>query len=352
MRIILDGMGGDNAPGEIVKGAAIVSKQVEHEICIIGDEEQLKKELSLNDHEPKRISIVHTSELVTNEDKPLKAIRQKKDSSLVKGLMMVKNGEGDMFLSAGNSGALMMGALLLYGRIGKVERPALGSPYPFLKRGGLGLIVDAGANSDVHRPSCLLYFAVMGSIYAEKVLGIDNPKVGLVNMGTEPNKGSLTLKEAYRLLSLAKEQKGLNFIGNIEGRDIPLAIADVFVCDGLTGNVILKVTEGMAISILGLMKKYFTSGTKAKLGALMLKPKLNEMKTSFDYNVYGGAPILGVKAPVLKIHGSSSYVAVVNGILKGIPYVERDVIGEIERTVSEMDDILAQVNTGPAETEE
>jgi len=339
MRIILDGMGGDNAPGEIVKGAAIASKLVNHEICILGDEEQIKRALSENDHEPKNITVVHTSEIVTNEDKPVKAIRHKKDSSLVKGLMLVKRGEGDMFLSAGNSGALMTGALLLLGRIGRIERPALGAPYPFVCKKTVGMLIDAGANPEV-RPGCLLYFGMMGSIYADKVFGYRNPKVGLANMGTEPGKGSSTLQEAYDLLELAKEQKGLNFIGNIEGRDIPMGIAEVIVCDGMTGNMILKMTEGMGISVLTLMKEYFMSSPKAKIGAMLLKSKLTEMKAAFNYNEYGGAPILGVKAPVLKIHGSSSYEAVVYGITKGVPYVEENVIGEIERAAAELDELL------------
>ena len=340
MRIILDGMGGDNAPGEIVKGAAIVSKLVDHEICIVGDEERIKKELSKFDHESKNIIIVHASEVITAEDKPVKAIRGKKDSSLVKGLMMVKYGEGDMLLSAGNSGAIMTGALLLLGRIGNVDRPALGSVYPFLEKGKIGLVIDAGANTDC-RPGSMLYFAAMGTLYAEKVLGISNPTVGLVNVGTEPNKGSIVLKEAYQLLEKTKNQKGLNFIGNIEGRDVPLGVADVMVCDGLSGNLILKVTEGVALSILGLMKQHFTSSFSAKIGALLLKPKLKAMKASFNYEEYGGAPILGVNAPVIKIHGSSTHEAVVSGVLKAVPYVEKNVIGEMGKAVAEMDEVLA-----------
>jgi len=341
MRIILDGMGGDNAPGEIVKGAAIASKLVEHEICIVGDEERIKKALSEFDHEEKRISIAHAGDVITAEDKPVKAIRQKRDSSLVKGLMMLKHGEGDMLLSAGNSGAIMTGALLLLGRIGRIDRPALGAPYPFLSKRAVGLLIDAGANPEV-RPNNLLYFAVMGSLFTEKVFGFTNPKVGLVNMGTEPGKGSVTLKEAFRMLEIARKQKGLNFIGNIEGRDIPLGIADVMVCDGMTGNIILKLTEGMGISVLDLMKQYFMSSATAKIGALLLKPKLKEMKAGFNYNEYGGAPILGVGAPVLKVHGSSNHEAVVSGIVKAVPYVMEGVIAKIEKAVLEMDEILGQ----------
>jgi len=345
MRIILDGMGGDNAPGEIVKGAAIVSKSVNHEICIVGDEEKIKTALSGYDHEAKNISILHASEAIAGEDKPVKAIRNMKDSSLVKGLMLVKHGEGDMLISAGNSGAIMTGALLLIGRIGRIDRPALGAVYPYVSKGTVGLVIDAGANPEV-RPSNLLYFGAMGSLYTEKVFGFTNPSVGLANMGTEPGKGGTTLKEAYRLLELAKEQKALNFVGNIEGRDIPMGIVDVIVCDGMTGNMILKLTEGMGISILDLMKKSFTSSFSAKIGAMLLKSKLKEMKSAFNYNEYGGAPILGVSAPIVKIHGSSTHEAVVSGILKAVPYVEENVIGEIEKTVAEMDEILGSRTEG------
>jgi len=338
MRIILDGMGGDD-PREIVKGAAIASKLVDHEICIIGDEEKIKKSLSENDHESKNIIIEHASEMITGEDKPVKAIRHKKDSSLVKGLMHLKNGEADMMISAGNSGAIMTGALLLIGRIGRVDRPALGAPYPYVSKHSVGLLIDAGANPEV-RPCCLLYFGMMGSLYAEKVFGFKDPIVGLANMGTEPGKGSPTLKEAYGYLKMAEEQKKLNFVGNIEGRDIPLGIVDVIVCDGMTGNMILKMTEGMGISVLDTMKEYFLSSFSAKIGAMLLKPKLKEMKEAFNYNQYGGAPILGVKAPIVKIHGSSTSEAVVHAVMKSVPYVEENVIGEIEEAVAGLDEII------------
>jgi len=332
-------MGGDNAPEEIVKGAAAASKLLNHEICIVGDEEKIKESLSKYEHESKNISVVHASEVITNEDKPVKAIRGKTDSSLVKGMMMVKNGEGDMLLSAGNSGAIMTGSLLLLGRIGNIDRPALGAVYPFISKGSVGLLIDAGANPDV-RPSNLLYFGAMGSLYAEKVFGFKNPSVGLVNMGTEPGKGSTVLKEAYRLLEAAGKQNSLNFVGNVEGRDIPMGICDVIVCDGMVGNIILKLTEGMGVSVLSLMSKYFKSSFTAKIGAALLMPQLKAMKGAFNYNEYGGAPILGVKAPVVKIHGSSNYEAVVSGIVKAVPYVEEGVIEKIEKTVSEMDELL------------
>jgi len=339
MRIILDGMGGDNAPGEIVKGAAIVSKLVDHEICIVGDEEQIKKALSEHDHEAKNISIESANEIITGEDKPVKAIRQKKDSSLVKGLTFVKRGEGDMFLSAGNSGAIMTGALLLLGRIGHVDRPALGAVYPYINKDSVGLLIDAGANPEA-RPGNLLYYGAMGSLYTEKVFGFENPTIGLANMGSEPGKGSTTLKETYCLLEMAKEKGRLNFVGNVEGRDVPMGVVDVVVCDGMTGNMILKLTEGLGANIMSVMSKYFKSNTRSKIGAALLMPQLRALKGAFNYHKYGGAPILGVKAPVVKIHGSSNHEAVVNGILKAVPYVEKNVIGEIEKAVAEMDEIL------------
>jgi len=338
MRIVLDGMGGDD-PREIAIGVAIASKLVDHEICIIGDEEQIKKTISEHDHEPKNIVIEHASEIITAEDKPVHAIRHKKDSSVVKGLLHVKRGEADMMISAGNSGAIMTGAVLLVGRIGRIDRPALGAPYPYVSKHSVGLLIDAGANPEV-RPSSLLHFGVMGSLYAEKVLGFKNPSVGLANMGTEPGKGSKTLQAAYGMLELAKEQKGLNYVGNIEGRDIPLGIVDVIVCDGMTGNMILKMTEGIGISVLSLMKEHFLSSVRAKIGAMLLKPALKEMKSAFNYHQYGGAPILGVKAPIIKIHGSSTSEAVVCAVTKSVPFVEENVIGEIEQAVAGLDAIV------------
>ena len=349
MRILLDGMGGDNAPKEIVKGAAIASKMIDHEICILGDEEQIKAELDKNDHNEKKISIIHASEVITFDDTPVKAIRAKKDSSLVKGLNLVKNGEADMIISAGNSGAIMTGGLLLLGRIKGMDRPALASPYPMLGKGtgGIGLLIDAGANSEC-KPRNLLHFATMGTIYTEKVFNIANPKVGLVNMGTEPGKGSKMLKDTYKLLQESTEL-GINFIGNIEGRDVPYGIADVIVCDGMTGNVILKLTEGVAMSISGLMSRKFKSNVKAKIGAMILMDKLKEMKKSFDYSEYGGAPILGIKAPVIKIHGSSNANAVKSGILKAIPFVENKVIATIENSIDKLSSIEGMI---PSEDDE
>lgn len=337
MKIILDGMGGDNAPEAIVEGAVQASKMIEHEICIVGDEERISAECAKHNYDG--ISIKQASEVIEGTDAPVKAIRTKKDSSLVVGLNMIKSGEGDLFISAGNTGALMAGGLFVLGRIQGIDRPAIASTYPIIDGGGISLLVDAGANSEC-RPNNLLEFAMMGDIYMREVLDINAPKIGLVNIGTEESKGTTVLKAAHELLDKSKyELEHFNFIGNVEARDVPKGVCDVIVCDGFVGNVILKLTEGFAWSVFGLLKEKFTSGALAKMGALLLSGKMNEIKQTFDYSEYGGAPILGVKGPLIKIHGSSSAVAVRNSILKGIPYVEHEVVKTIQDSVLELEEI-------------
>lgn len=336
MKIILDGMGGDYAPHAIVEGAVLSLSQMPHEIIILGDERLIKNELSKYKYDENRISVIHTSEIIENNDAPVKAVRRKKDSSIVVGINMVKEKRGDIFISAGNTGALMAGALFNLGRIQGIDRPVLASVYPILG-GEPSLLVDAGANSEC-KPGNLLEFAMMGSIYMEKVLGMSAPRVGLVNLGVEENKGSTLTKSAFGLL----EKSHLNFVGNIEGRDVPMGAADVIVCDGFVGNVILKLTEGLAINIMNLLKDKFTEDTRAKMGALLLSKKLKGLKEEFDYTEYGGAPILGVKGPVVKMHGSSNANAVKNTILKGIPFAEEDVVGMISDVVFEIEEVLIE----------
>lgn len=337
MRIIVDGMGGDNAPGEIVKGAVEASKLIDHEISIVGDSEEISFILSAFEYDKEKINIIHASEVIENEDSPAKSIRRKKDSSMVKGFEAVRDGQGDLFISAGNSGALMIGAALILGRIKGIERPGIGSAYPILEATNkAALMLDSGANAEC-KPSNYLEFALMGSIYAEKVFGISNPKIGLVNMGTEAKKGSKVLKEAFELLSKSKEEGKLpGFIGNVEARDIPIGICDVVVCDGLVGNVILKTTEGVALSISHLIKSKFTEGIVAKAGAALLYGKLGELKKAFDYTEYGGAPILGVKGAVVKMHGSSNAKAVCKSIVKAVPFMEKKVVEDIEKSMKEL----------------
>ncbi len=334
MKILLDGMGGDHGPKETVKGAVQASSQIDHTIAILGDQEAIEKELARYDYDRERIQIIHTTEVIENEDTPVKAVRKKKDSSMVVGMQMVKNQEGDLFISAGNTGALLAGGIFILGRIAGIDRPALASVYPILGE-GISLLVDAGANSEC-KPQNLLEFGVMGSIYMEKVLGKTNPKIGLVNVGTEENKGSTLTKGAHELL----KKSMLNFVGNVEAREVPKGVCDVIVCDGFVGNVILKLTEGVGWNILKYLKKRFTQGLRASMGALFLKKKMGEIKDELDYSEYGGAPILGVKGPIVKMHGSSESKAVKNTILKGIAYAEENVVATIQESVEAIEEIV------------
>ncbi|MDR1816029.1 MAG: phosphate acyltransferase PlsX [Clostridiales Family XIII bacterium] len=338
MKIIVDGMGGDHAPKEIVKGAAAASRffKEKEEIVLVGDEAQIAKLLEKHDHAKDRVSVVHASEVITGEDKPVKAIRAKRDSSLVRALELVRDGGGDVLISAGNSGALMTGALLVLGRIEGIDRPALGAPYPLAIKDTIGLLIDAGANSEC-KPQALLQFAAMGNIYAEKVLGVKRPIVGLINMGTEPEKGGNTLRETYKLLQAAADRDIFSFVGNIEARDIPYGVADVLVGDGMTGNTVLKLTEGLGMAIMTMLGQKLTSSTGAKIGAMLVLPKIRELKALFDYSEYGGAPVLGVKHPVIKIHGSSDWKTVQNAILRAVPFVAEDVVGHIEEQLGKIE---------------
>lgn len=333
MRIILDGMGGDNAPSAIVEGAVLASKEINHEIVIIGQEELINQELKKYKYNNEKITVADAREVITNDEAPVRAVRSKKDSSIVKGINMIKQGEGDVFISAGSTGALLSGGLFILGRIQGIDRPALASIYPIVG-GEPSLLVDAGANAEC-KPNNLLEFGIMGNIYMEKVIGRPSPRVGLVNIGTEAAKGSTLTKAAYELL----EQSNMNFVGNVEAREVPKSACDVIVCDGFTGNVVLKLTEGLAWNILQVIKRKFTDGVKAKLGAALLIDKLGELKKEFDYSEYGGAPILGIKGPIVKMHGSSNANAVKNTILKGIPFVEKNVVETIQNSVLEIEEI-------------
>ncbi len=333
MRIIVDGMGGDNAPGAIVEGAVLASERIRDDIYIIGKEDEISAELAKYDFDESRMKVIPASQVIENEEAPVRAVRTKKDSSIVKGINMVKNGDADLFISAGNSGALMAGGLFILGRIPGIDRPAIASTYPILGK-GVSMLVDSGANSEC-KPRNLLEFGIMGSIYMDKVIGIDKPRVGLVNIGAEENKGSTLTKAAYDLL----DKSDVNFIGNVEGRDIPLGACDVIVCDGFVGNIILKLTEGLALSLSGRMKKQFTDGVKAKFGSLILMDKLKGLRKDFDYSEYGGAPILGVKGPVVKMHGSSNANGVMNSIIKAVPYAKEGVVDIIQSQVLEIEEI-------------
>jgi glycerol-3-phosphate acyltransferase PlsX len=322
MRIVVDGMGGDNAPAAIVQGCVQAAALIPHQIFIVGEETLIKKELKKYKYDKDQIQVIHASEVITNEDAPVRAVRTKIESSMVKGITMLKEQEADLFISAGNTGAIMAGGLFILGRIQGIDRPAIAATYPLLRsKRGVSLLVDSGANVEC-KPNNLLEYGAMGSIYMQKVLNVDNPTVGLVNVGSEENKGTTIVKAAHELLS----RSNLNFIGNIEARDIPKGVCDVIVCDGFVGNVILKLSEGLAWNILKLLKAKFTSGMVSKMGTLLLSGKFKELKELFDYSEYGGAPILGVKGAMIKMHGSSSANAVKNTILKGVPYAENKVV--------------------------
>ncbi len=324
MRIAIDAMGGDNAPHEIVKGAyEALDAFSDIEILLYGNEEKLAPLMKVHE----RIKVIHTEEVIEGTDEPVRAIRRKKNSSMVKMAESVKNGEADACVSAGNTGALMAAGLFVVGRIDQVDRPALAPTLPTVDGKGF-VMLDLGANADA-KPEHLQQFAVMGSVYAEKVRGISNPRVGLLNIGTEDQKGNELTKAAFALLS----ESPINFIGNVESRDLLSGVADVVVTDGFTGNMVLKTIEGTAASIFTLLKEALNSSTKTKIGALLVKDELKGLKGKLDYSEYGGAGLFGLKAPVIKAHGSSNAHAVFHAIRQARTMVENNVAGIIQTTL-------------------
>lgn len=326
MKVIVDAMGGDNAPVEIIKGSIEALNETDIQLILVGKEEKILNELEKYNYNKEDVEILNAPDVITNEDDPALAIRRKKESSMVMGLKALSEGKGDSFISAGNTGAILAGGLFIVKRVRGVERAALTSVYPTLK--GNALLVDAGANVDA-KAEYLLQFGIMGSIYMEKINGIENPKVGLVNIGVEETKGNSVTKEAYNLFKHAD----INFIGNIEGRDIPAGEAHVIVADGFVGNVVLKLTEGMASSIFSLLKDAFMTNTRTKLSAALIKPQLEELKGRIDYREYGSAPLLGVRKPVFKAHGSSDAYAFKNGIKQLINFHGKDITGDRKSVV-------------------
>lgn len=327
MNIIVDSIGGDKGPEEIIKGCVDAVNEVDINITIVGREDKIKEELSRYTFSKGSIDILNSEDEITNEDDPALAIRRKKNSSMVMGLKALAEGYGDGFVSTGNTGALLAGGLFIVKRIRGIERAALATVYPTRK--GFSLMLDIGANVDC-KPEYLEQFAVMGSIYSEKVLGISSPKVGLANIGVEEGKGNILVREAYDLL----KETNIDFYGNVEVRDIPEGVVDVIVCDGFVGNVILKLTEGMAITLFSTLKEEFSKSFKSKIGALMLKPQLKSFKDRFDYREYGGAPLLGLKKPVVKAHGSSDSFAIKNAIRQAKTFIDKDVIKIIENEIN------------------
>lgn len=327
MKIAIDGMGGDNAPKSNVEGVVSAIKEYNVDIIITGDKDALEKEFANYEFDRSKLEIVHTTEIIENEDKPVKAIRSKKDSSMVVALRLVKEGKADAVVSAGNTGALLAGGLFVVGRIKGIDRPCLCPAIPNVKR-GMTIIADGGANADC-KPRNLVEFAAMTNIYSKKVLGIENPRISLANVGAEEGKGNDLMKKSYEEL----KNMDINFIGNLEARDVINAKTDVIVCDGFTGNILLKSAEGVAMSVMGLLKETFLSSTKGKIGAMLLKDDLRKLKSFMDYAEYGGAPLLGVNGGVIKAHGSSNSKAIKNAINQGIKFAQGNVLRDIEEFV-------------------
>ncbi|MFR7762880.1 MAG: phosphate acyltransferase PlsX [Eubacterium sp.] len=326
--IALDCMGGDNAPGEIVKGAVLAANENKDMLIkLVGKEDDIKKELEKYPSSDK-LEIVDAKEVIETGEPPVAAIRKKKDSSLVKCMYMVKKGEADAMVSAGSTGANLVGGHVIIGRIKGVERPPLAPLIP--TKTGFSLLIDCGANVDA-RPSHLLQFAKMGSVYMENVVGVKNPKVALVNIGAEEEKGNALVKETYPLL---KEMEGINFIGNIEARDIPNGDADVIVCDAFVGNVILKLYEGVASVLIDKIKGSMMNSIKTKIGALLIKKDLKKTLKGFSLEEHGGAPLLGLNGLLVKTHGSSKAIEIKNSILQCITFNELDINNKFKEKLS------------------
>ncbi|TDL72580.1 phosphate acyltransferase PlsX [Rhodococcus qingshengii] len=324
MKLAIDAMGGDHAPKEIVIGAMkAVETFSDIHITLVGDEVKIKEYLTNSE----RINILHTTEVILGTDEPVRAVRRKKTASMVLAAQQVADGNADACISAGNTGALMAAGLFVVGRIEGIERPALTPTLPTI--GGEGfLLLDVGANVDA-KPEHLLQYAIMGSIYCEKVRGTANPRVGLLNIGTEEKKGNDLTKAAFELLKSAN----INFIGNVEARDLLDGAADVVVTDGFTGNMVLKTVEGTALSMFKMLKTTLMSSMKSKLAAAVLKPEFKILKNTLDYSEYGGAGLFGLKAPVIKAHGSSNGQAIFSAIRQTREMVEKDVVGLIKKTI-------------------
>ncbi|EOS68983.1 fatty acid/phospholipid synthesis protein PlsX [Lachnospiraceae bacterium MD308] len=326
--IALDAMGGDNAPAEIVKGAVeAVEREPAMKVFLVGLQEAIEKELIKYQYNKSQIEIVHAPEVIATAEPPVNAIRKKKDSSMVVGMKMVKEAKADAFVSAGSSGAILVGGQVIVGRIKGVERPPLAPLIPTEK--GVTLLIDCGANVDA-RASHLVQFAKMGSIYMENVLGIKNPKVGIVNIGAEEDKGNALVKETFPLL---KAEKDINFIGSVEAREIPHGQADVVVCEAFAGNIILKLYEGVGAVLVSKIKEGMMSTLRSKIGALLAKPALKQTLKQFDASEYGGAPLLGLNGLVVKTHGSSKSKEVCNTLLQCVTFKQQKINEKIKESI-------------------
>ena len=327
--VAVDAMGGDNAPVEIVKGAVeavLASEQVK--VKLVGKEDIVNAELAKYEYDKERIEVVNATEVILTEEPPVKAIKSKKDSSIVVAMNMVKRGEADALVSAGSSGAILVGGQVIVGRIKGIERPPLAPLIP--TKDGVSLLIDCGANVDA-RPSHLVQFAKIGSIYMENVVGIKKPRVAIVNIGAEEEKGNALVHETFPML---KNCPDINFIGSIEARDIPAGYADVIVCEAFVGNVILKLYEGLGATLLGKVKEGLMSSFRSKMGALLIKPALKKTLKAFDVEEHGGAPMLGLNGLVVKSHGSSSAKEIKNSILQCVAFKEQKINEKIKEKIN------------------
>ena len=328
VRVAVDAMGGDNAPGEIVKGAVeAVQAEKDIKVFLVGRQDAVNAELAKYTYDKEKIEVVNAEEVIEMAEPPVNAIRKKKQSSLVIGMNMIKHQEADAIVTAGSTGATLVGGQVLVGRIKGIERPPLAPLVPTEK--GVSLLIDCGANVDA-RPSHLVQFAQIGSIYMENIVGIKNPRVAILNIGAEEEKGNQLVKETFPLL---KECPGINFIGSIEAREIPHGGADVIVCEAFAGNIVLKLYEGVAATLLSKVKEGLMSSLRSKIGALLIKPALKQTLKSFDASQYGGAPLLGLNGLVVKTHGSANAIDVKNSILQCVTFKQQDINGKIKEHI-------------------
>ncbi len=323
MRIIVDAYGGDNAPDAVLQGCRMAADRWKCEIILTGDEQKLRQRAAELSVSLEGIGIADAPDVIPVEAEPTAILRQYQQSSMARGLQMLANGEGEAFVSAGSTGALVVGGTLIVKRLKGVKRPAIGTVIPC--RGGCFLLLDSGANHDC-RPEMLRQFGLMGSVYMKRIIGVPNPRVGLVNIGTEETKGTELQVQAYQLM----KEAGYNFIGNVEAREVPLGGCDVAVCDGFTGNILLKTMEGLATLFMGELKAIFMKSLPNKLAAAAVKKDIKGLKKQFDSAEYGGALLLGSRSPVIKAHGSSDAKAFYNAIRQAISCCENNIIGEIE----------------------